>query len=155
MSAINRVNEAYAAYHQHADETTLNSLLKATHAYVRLMVWDHAEPDDLAQCVTAHVWTILATYRQESKYSTWLRSVARRSISDYYRQRKAAEEQMPITEDGEPIEPSAEESLNDHPMRDASTLYRLTPDQRLLSSPCSAQAATRTQPQRWGLPRRS
>jgi RNA polymerase sigma-70 factor (ECF subfamily) len=52
--------------------------------------------EDVTQDVFIAVMKSLSSFRWESKFSTWLRTLTNRRIADYYRSRKPAEDQLQI-----------------------------------------------------------
>lgn len=61
-------------------------------AFLRRRVPDDATADDLTQDTLLKVYRSRATLREEERLEAWLYRIARRTLIDYYRQRRPGEE---------------------------------------------------------------
>jgi RNA polymerase sigma factor (sigma-70 family) len=77
-----------AADLQKAFGLMIQSYQKPIYYYIRRMVLDHDDADDLTQNTFISAWKALAQFRFESKLSTWLHTIAYRESIKLLEQRK-------------------------------------------------------------------
>lgn len=66
----------------------LSAYQKPIYYYVRRMVLDHDDADDLTQVTFVKAWKALGQFRFESKISTWLHTIAYRESIHHLEQKK-------------------------------------------------------------------
>jgi RNA polymerase sigma factor (sigma-70 family) len=66
----------------------LDAYQRPIYCYIRRMVLDHDDADDLTQSTFILAWRALAGFRFESKLSTWLHTIAYREAIHHLEQKK-------------------------------------------------------------------
>ena len=57
--------------------------------YIKIKVYANADIEDILQNTMLSVWQSLAGYSAQSTFKTWIFSIAKRKIADFYRERQA------------------------------------------------------------------
>ena len=62
--------------------------------YIKLKTAEHADAEDILQDTMLAVWQSLASFSGLSAFKTWMFSIAKRKIADFYRERRAETEMI-------------------------------------------------------------
>lgn len=81
--------EKYLKGDKESLEILIKTYLKLVYSFVRQIVHDEAEAEDLTQEVFVRVWKNLKKFDQKKSFKTWIMSIAKNASVDYLRKKKA------------------------------------------------------------------
>src|SRR5215212_1561305 len=79
LAALGDVDSFVLLYRKH---------MRSVYSYLYARLGNRQEAEDVTTVVFERAWTSLKGYRPSGSFRGWLFKIARRSLSDYYRQRK-------------------------------------------------------------------
>jgi len=77
---------------EHAFKELTEPYIPALYNYIKLKTAEHADAEDILQETMLAVWQSLASFSGQSAFKTWMFSIAKRKIADFYRGRRAESE---------------------------------------------------------------
>lgn len=80
-----------------AFEQLMSPYLKTLFNYIKFRTGNDADANDIYQETVLSVWQSVAAYKNQSSFKTWVFSIARRRLADFYR-KSGKNETLPLTD---------------------------------------------------------
>ena len=80
-----------------AFELLVNLYIQALYKYLLFHVKSSTDANDIAQETMLSIWQSIVTYEYRSSFKTWMFSIAKRRLADYYR-KNSRNEILPLTD---------------------------------------------------------
>lgn len=92
--------EKYLKGDKESLEILISRYLKLVYSFVRQIIYDEAEAEDVTQDVFVRVWKNLKKFDQQKNFKTWIFSIAKNASIDFLRKKKAVPMSAFDNEDG-------------------------------------------------------
>jgi RNA polymerase sigma-70 factor (ECF subfamily) len=93
--------QQYAGGNDQALETLIQRYLPLVYGFILHSIGEVAQSEDLTQEVFLKVWRSIKKYNPEKSFKTWVFTIARRTLIDYYRKKKITTVAVINGEDGQ------------------------------------------------------